>query len=173
MGAFKHFFSMFGFKLSKKDHDLVTEYLDETGKFLFYQMSLADQRHSLAVAREILANACYQKDVNKPVLMQGALLHDIGKVAGELNFVNRLVAGMLKRISPRLLAKHALSKRQGWWSIRYGYYVEMVHPARGAYMARIFGIDPLVVELILEHQDPSKESDSVELSWLQYADNKH
>lgn len=164
---------LFGIRLSKHDRELISKYLDEPGKFLFYQMSLPDQRHSIAVAKEILAAAGFQKEVDLTILMQSALLHDIGKVSGEFNLVNRIVAGIVSRISPGLLAKCGDPERRGLLRIRYGFYVETVHPSRGAHMAKIFGINPKVVELIAKHHDPPTESNSLELDWLQYADNKH
>lgn len=173
MGAVKRFFGLFGARLTQPDLELIDAYLDEAGKFLFFQMNRVDQKHSVAVARAVIAEAGCKQEIDLTTLVQAALLHDIGKVEGELNVANRLIAGFVRRIFPSLRDKYSRSCRSGWLKIRYGFYVDRVHPLRGSYMAKIVGIEKSVVDLIRHHHDPPREGQTPELTFLQLADNKH
>lgn len=160
--------------LNKEEQKLIDDYLDDAGKFLFSQMSKIDQHHSLAVAQTVLAQAAYLRGVKIKMLVKAALLHDIGKVEGDFNLVSRLIVGMIRRVRPTLRGKLAITNPQTLWEkIKYGCYVDLVHPARGAHMAKIFGIEPTVVEMIRRHHDPPHEGQSSELTWLQTADSRN
>lgn len=173
MGALKRFFGIFGGKLTRSDVDFVRSYLDEPGQFLFFQMSPVDQRHAVAVARELLSEVGYRRELDGLTLIKAALLHDIGKVEGDLNIVNRVVAGLIRRLSPSLRDKLSAPDQTGGWKIRYGFYVDKVHPLRGSHMAQVLGIEAKVVELIRHHHDHPRDNQSSELTCLQLADNKH
>jgi putative nucleotidyltransferase with HDIG domain len=160
--------------INKEERKLIDDYLDDAGKFLFSQMSKADQRHSLAVAQMILDQAAYLRGVKIKALVKAALLHDIGKIEGDFNWLSRLFVGLIRRINPTLRGKLAITNPDTIWEkVKYGCYVDLVHPARGAHMAKIFGIEPAVVEMIRRHHDPPRENQSPELTWLQTADNKN
>lgn len=174
VGLLKRIFGGWNYRLNKEEQKLIDDYLDDAGKFLFSQMSKADQRHSLAVARTILTQAAYLRGVKIKTLVKAALLHDIGKVEGDFTFLSRLFVGVIRRVNPTLRGKLALTNPvTRWEKIKYGCYVDLIHPARGAYMAKIFGIEPTVVEMIKRHHDPPREGQSPELTWLQTADNKN
>lgn len=170
----KRICNSWGPKINNENRKLIDDYLDDAGQFLFSQMSKCDQYHSLAVARTILDQTAYLRGVKIKALVKAALLHDIGKVEGDFNFLSRLFVGMLRRIKPTLRGKLAVTYHETLWEkIKYGCYVDLVHPARGAHMAKIFGIDPVVVEMIRRHHDPPRDGQSPELTWLQTADNKN
>jgi len=173
VGAFKRFFGLFRPKLTSTDRELIDAFLNDAGKFLFYQMSRVDQKHSVEVARAAITEAVDQQEIDLAALVQAALLHDIGKVEGELNGVNRVVAGFMRRVFPSLREKCSRTYRTGWWKIRYGLYVDWVHPLRGSYMAQILGIEKSVVDLIRHHHDPPRPDQTPELTILQLADSKH
>jgi putative nucleotidyltransferase with HDIG domain len=162
-------------KLTPQDIQIVDTYLDDSGKFLFYQMSRFDQHHALAVTREIISQL---RDApgskNYDTLIKAALLHDIGKVQGDFSFFSRILVGVVKRISPALRGKWAFTNpNTGWQKVRYGFYVDLIHPLRGAHMAKIFGIEPEIVEMIRHHHDPLLKEDTSDLALLQKADGKN
>lgn len=160
-------------KLSPEDVKFVNSYLGDPGKFLFFQMSKMDQHHAVEVARSIMAEAATVQRLDLPNLIRAALLHDIGKVEGDFGFWSRLVVGFVRRTNPTLRGKLALTNPTTFWEkIRYGFYVDLIHPARGAHMAKIFGIEPAVVEMIRRHHDPPREGQSSELTWLQLTDSR-
>jgi putative nucleotidyltransferase with HDIG domain len=144
-------------KLPQGDKDFVHLHLTEQGALLFFQMDPADQRHAIAVAKAILAKRGYQADVKLEVLIQAALLHDVGKVLGDLTPLSRIFVGLIRRIAPNLREKWA--NRSGN-ALERACYVDLHHPVRGAYMASIFGISPEVAEAIRSHHRAPGPDDS-------------
>lgn len=174
VGVLKRIFKGWVPKINAEEQKLIDDYLDDAGKFLFLQMSKVDQHHSLAVAQTIITQAAYLRGVKIKALVKAALLHDIGKVEGDFNLLSRLFVGMVRRVNPTLRGKLAITNPETIWEkFKYGCYVDLVHPVRGAHMAKIFGIEPTVVEMIRRHHDPPREGQSPELTWLQTADNKN
>lgn len=173
MSVLRRIFGGVNKRLSPADLEFVDSYLDDVGKFLFFQMAPIDQRHCVAVGREIIIEAGYQKNLNMIVLIKAALLHDIGKVEGEFNLVSRIAVAVIRRMMPSFREKWGIGFRGRGFKIRYGLYVDRIHPDRGAYMAQIFGMEEAVVELIRKHHDPPYVGQSDPLTWLQLADNRH
>lgn len=174
VGVLKRIFIGWFPKINKEEQKLIDDYLDDAGKFLFFQMSKIDQHHSLAVAQTILTQAAYLRGVKIKALVKAALLHDIGKVEGDFTLFSRLFVGAVRRVRPTLRGKLAITNpKTRWEKVKYSCYVDLVHPARGAHMAKIFGIEPTVVEMIRRHHDPPRDGQSPELTWLQTADHKN
>jgi len=137
-------------------------------------MSRSDQDHSLAVAKTILKQTGNTGGVNLSVLIKAALLHDVGKVDGDFTFLSRIAAGIVRRLYPTCRGRLAALSPAGFWErLKYGFYVDLIHPARGSYMAGIFGTDAAVTDLIRRHHDSPKEGQEAELTWLQLADGKN
>lgn len=161
---------LFRRKLKKADRELAETYLDEPGLFLFNQMSYADQKHAITVARYLLSEKVDTQGANLRPLIKGALLHDVGKVKGEISWWNRILVGLIRRFFPRLREKWG---ERGGGGLAHALYVDLHHPARGAYMAQSLGIDPTVVSLIKHHHDELNERATLELVLLQTADGKN
>jgi putative nucleotidyltransferase with HDIG domain len=174
LGGLKRMLSFKKAELLPVDLKLIDDYLDEPSKFLFFQMSKIDQCHCMDVAKTILNEAGYTRSLKLDKVIKAALLHDIGKIDGDLTFCSRLFVGLVRRVMPELRRKLAKKSSNGFWSkIRYGFYVDLNHPLRGSHMARIFGIDPAIVSLIRRHHDRLPDGQDEELALLQTADNKH
>jgi putative nucleotidyltransferase with HDIG domain len=173
VGFFKRFF-FWNSKLDWDDIKLVDSFLDDSGKFLFYQMSRFDQHHAVAVSRAIITEIKDPLQLEYKTLIRAALLHDVGKVEGDFNFLSRMFVGFVKRINPTLRGKLAFTNPNTFWEkVRYGFYVDLVHPLRGAHMAKIFGVEPPVVDMIRRHHDPPCKGQSLELTLLQKSDNRN
>ncbi|HYH03231.1 MAG TPA: hypothetical protein VEC37_09030, partial [Bacillota bacterium] len=80
MKFLKRLLGLFKYRLSAEERILIDNYLDDAGKFLFFQMNRVDQYHALAVAKSVLVEAGYQRGLDLQLLVKAALLHDIGKV---------------------------------------------------------------------------------------------
>ncbi len=175
MGSIKRLITSWSFVINEHDIALVEKYLDEPGKFLFYQMNRFDQHHCLTVARDILVkHQTTLKDFEMNLLMKAALLHDIGKSEGEFDLINRILVALIRRFFPFWRNRLALTNPSTWWEqLRYGVYLDLVHPARGAHMAQLLGINPVVVELIQRHHEPRQRSQSLGLKYLQAADKRN
>jgi|SRR5690554_5345901 len=161
------------FRLPQSDLAFVQSYLNEAGLFLFNQMSVVDQKHSVRVARYIIQEAVERRGINLNCVIQAALLHDAGKVKGDIKRYNRVCVGIIRRLCP--CKRHKWSSRDKQSALRYSLYVDMIHPTRGAYMAESMGIDSRVVSLIKNHheQKPEVVAGDGELSLLQLADAKN
>lgn len=174
MGLVKRVFNYWNAELTAADLSFIHSFLDEPGQFLFFQMSRIDQLHALSVARIIFEEAADLSQRDKIQAVKAALLHDIGKVDGDFSFWSRILVGFIRRIQPTLRGRFARYHRHSvWGKVRYSFYVDLVHPARGAHMAKIFGIDATVVEIIRRHHDPLRAEGNTPLSWLQLADNRN
>jgi putative nucleotidyltransferase with HDIG domain len=171
MGCWQRLIDLFRTKLKPADREFIETYLDEPGLFLFTQMSYSDQKHSIAMARFLLGETENLKGVDFQSLIQGALLHDVGKVKGEMSRLNRIIVGVIRRLFPGLRKKWGQRGKNR--SLRHALYVDLIHPSRGAYMAESLGIDPKVVSLIKQHHDPKTDNTDLELSLLQMADEKN
>ena len=90
MGWWERLGYLLGFRLSPYNRAFARRYLDDAGWFLFSQMSIMDQRHTLRVARYIARKAVLQMGIaNLHELIQAALLHDAGKIKGEILWIYR------------------------------------------------------------------------------------
>lgn len=115
---------------------------------LFDAMPRADQRHSLRVLRALRAAGPVE-----PALAQAALLHDCAK-GRAVGLVQRVGVVLLRAAAPALLARWTsgpLPPRRSW---RYGFWLHVNHPARGAELAAAGGCTGLAVTLIRRHQEP-------------------
>jgi len=92
---------------------------------LWRAMPVADQRHSVEVARRFAR----RRPSALPPEMAGALLHDVGKTGTGLGTLGRVVGTIVGPRTTRLRAYHD-------------------HEAVGAEMAAAAGADPVTVELI-------------------------
>jgi putative nucleotidyltransferase with HDIG domain len=174
LGIIKRIVKSWGSRMTPEELALLDFYLDEPGKFLFWQTSKIDRQHALIVAQTILAKATMTTEkIELKTLVTAALLHDIGKVEGDFSFLSRIMVGFIRRFKPALRGKLAMRYPATFWEkVRYGLYVDLVHPARGAHMAKIFGLDNEIVEIIRHHHDPPRLGQSIELTWLQLIDSQ-
>ncbi|RME11986.1 MAG: hypothetical protein D6802_05490 [Ardenticatenia bacterium] len=113
---------------------------------LFRGMSPGDQAHAARVCRALM-----RQGYDDPILLQAALLHDVGK-AGGVPIVYRVLYVLLKRFAPRLL--ETLAERTAPIARWRQPLVRLAHhPAIGAEMAAHAGAHADVVALIRAHQD--------------------
>ncbi len=162
-------------RIGEADRSFVASYLTEVEQALFFQMEKFDQRHCLDVARAalVMGKARGVGTLQLPLLVRGALLHDIGKVRGDLTVLARSLITVLQAVAPgwvRLLSAHGEAKQPP--SFAYACYVHLNHARRGAYMLSCFTAEPKLVQLVLHHHDTSDCVDSLQalLSILRHCD---
>jgi hypothetical protein len=129
----------------------------------FRELPAFDQVHLLDV-HDRLKNA----GVSDPNLLAAGLLHDIGKVDahGRVGLPDRVIRVLLRRVSPRLLARLAASPSPG---PLHGLHLSVHHPRLGAERARALGCAPRTIALIACHEDNDPHTDD-DLRQLQQAD---
>ncbi len=111
---------------------------------LFQRMRRSEQQHSLNVLRTLQAQGH-----NDPALLAAALIHDVGKSRVAFHLWDRVLVVLVKAAAPRLARKCGQGTPTGW---RRPFAVSQQHPQWGAEMAAAAGADPLLVQLIADHQ---------------------
>jgi hypothetical protein len=109
---------------------------------IFFAMEPSDQRHALAVARQVRAQTSDRE------IIAAALLHDCGKGAVPiwLRILNVLVPGLVRRLGK--------TDASGWRSAAYRL---AHHPELSARMAAAAGSTPTTIRLIRGHIEPDEE----------------
>jgi len=141
----------------------------------FCEMPLDGQRHSLNVLYALQAAGW-----DDPDLCAAALLHDVGKVAGNAAGIQlspwlRGPLVLLDACAPGRVAKLAAGEPSGGW--RYLLHVHREHPAIGAAWAAQDGCSETTCWLIAHHQDkpgsaPAQRREEL-LALLQWADSRN
>jgi putative nucleotidyltransferase with HDIG domain len=149
-------------RIEPHERACIRQYLTPAQAALFGQMARADQRHALDVLHTLRRAGC-----DDLVLLQAALLHDVGKAAVQLTLWHRVGMVLMGRFAPRWLDRLAQGQRR-WTS---AFAVQVRHPEIGAQRAAEAGCSAEVVDLIRRHQDP--DPGDKRLAALQSADRQN
>ena len=153
----------------------VTRALPKAAVCRFCQMPLDGQRHSLNVLYTLQAAGWHDPD-----LAAAALLHDVGKVAGDAAGIplSPWIRGplvLLAALAPAKVGALAADDSAAGW--RYLLHVHQKHPAIGAAWAAADGCSALTCWLIEHHQEnrngkPAQKWEEL-LAILQWADSRN
>ncbi|AEB77194.1 conserved protein [Clostridium botulinum BKT015925] len=91
-------------RITPNDEKLLQKYLNKQEHDLFNQLSMNEKTHSLRVAKDIM-KVYMESKLNKEYFVKVALLHDIGKIKGNLNVLEKGVLVILNKISNGKLKK--------------------------------------------------------------------
>lgn len=167
----RQFYRALTSKITPTDEQFLSRYLNEQEYGLFKTMDLPTQQHCLNVAYSCIAFLETHPSVNPDLLIKAALLHDCGKKAGEIKTGHRVLIVLTYALWPALAKKLVqLGEKNKGGSLSRAFYIQAIHPQRGAKILKNLGLDPLVVDLVHNHHR-SSPFPSPELSILQKADN--
>lgn len=170
----KQVFAALTAQITAEDRKFIAENLNPAEQKLFWGMNLPDQRHALNVAYTAIKLAQERADVNTRLLIKCALLHDVGKVKGDVSTIDKIFTVIAH--------KFAGSKAKAWGrpgkgnkldNLRHAVYIYFYHPERSAAMLEALGECPLIVKIAGEHHKAPAADDPPELNILRQADNMH
>lgn len=147
--------------MREDEYILVKAHLSAAQMALFKDMHRIDQRHSLDVFHTL-----YGAGYRDPVLLQAALLHDVGKSASRITILHRVVVVLMKKAVPGWL--EGLVQDGGGW--KHGLAVYASHAAISARLVQEVS-SPEVVFLIAEHHNSDPQDDR--LAILRWADGQN
>lgn len=170
----KQVFAALTAKVTAADRDFVDEWLTPAERSLFYAMNLPDQYHALQVAHTARRLAAGREGVDAGLLTRCALLHDVGKVKGDVSTFDKTFAVLAHRLAP--------GRAEGWGrpgrggrvaNLRHALHVYFRHPERSAALVAGTGADEWLIAIIRRHHQPPSPGEPPELTILREADDMH
>lgn len=152
-------------RLSAEERAWIDGALPAAARPLFYAMHPADQVHALRVAQTALQLAAGAR-VDRPFLVRCCLLHDVGRVRGDLDIFGKVWAVLAHHFAPDWSMRMGKSGRIHFLQVYYG------HPRIGAEKLRRAGLarEAAVIE---RHHEPPMPADSPVLRLLKAADGRN
>ncbi|WP_378954092.1 HD domain-containing protein [Pelosinus sp. sgz500959] len=161
-------------KITHDDRLFVNRYLTSSEQILFWGMNLPDQRHVLNVAYTALRLAKAHKNIDINLLVRCALLHDVGKIKGDVSTMDKIITVIGHRFAPRWSKKWGrLGRGNRLMNIRHAFYIYFYHAHRSSTMLKAIGASPKVIELVAKHHETPAEHDPLELMLLRKSDDLH
>ena len=153
-------------KVSVDDGKYISAHLNAEEQKIFFAMSVADQAHSLRTAYTIERLVIEDKrGVDKEFLIRCALLHDVGRKAGDLTIRGKIFAVLVTAFAPRFAERLELNGNRAL-------YVYHHHAELGAQKLQRLGLFK-EAKIIAKHHAPPKPNDPPELKLLRMADNEN
>lgn len=168
----KQFVAAVSARITDEDQAYIKCFLRPEEQQLFWQMNLPEQRHALDVAYTAEKLAAGRGGIDHRCLIQAALLHDVGKVRGDISIPDKVMTVLADGFCPRIakrLSKEGRGNRLS--NMRHAMYVYYRHAQRGADMLDACGAEPRLVEWVRRHHEPPFPTDAAELELLKAADN--
>lgn len=168
----KQFISALTAKITESDRQFVELNLENNEAVFFWQMNLPDQRHALNVAYTALELAADKEGVDQKLLLKCALLHDVGKVKGDVSTADKIITVILDKFIPCWARNWGRLGRGGKLAnLRHAVYIYYNHAARGAAMLSAAGINGQEIKIIARHHEAPVVGEPPELRLLRQADS--
>ncbi len=160
-------------EISAGDRKYVSEYLSEAERTLFYAMHEIDQYHALRVARTAERLAEDFPGAERRFLLRCALLHDVGRVKGDLDLWGKVFCVLMDACFPNFSGEYAKAQCEHFWDRpAHALYVYYHHAEIGAEKLRQIGVTREAA-LIERHHRMEMPGDSPELRLLREADKRN
>ncbi len=159
----KQFFRAACAKISAEDEIYISRHLSDEERKLFFAMSTVDQAHCLNTAHTIEKIAGEGTDKN--FLIRCALLHDVGRVKGDMSIAGKIFCVLVHTFSPKLADKLEIRGNREIYVYRH-------HAELGAEKLQKIGLLK-ESEIVAAHHSPEKIDDPPELKLLRSADEQN
>jgi putative nucleotidyltransferase with HDIG domain len=160
-------------EITAYDQAFVAKYLTDSEQKLFWQMNVPDQRHALNVAYTVL-EVPKTGEVDELLLIRCSLLHDVGKIKGDLSTADKIITVLAHKLAPVWAARWGRPGRGNILdNLRHAFYIYFHHAERSAAMLLASGTTGRLIEIIRRHHQPASSHDPAELVLLRKADNKN
>lgn len=170
----KQVFAALTAKMTAADREFVASWLTPAERALFFAMNLPDQCHALRVAHTARAIAAGREGVDAGLLTRCALLHDVGKVKGDVSTFDKTFAVLAHRFAPGIAQKWGRPGRGGRVAnLRHALHVYFHHPERSAALLADIDGDERLIAIIRRHHLPRSPGEPAELTILRQADDRH
>lgn len=159
-------------EITPEDRLFVNQYLNTKEQTLFWGMNLPDQRHVLNVAYTALQLTVNQENIDENLLITCALLHDVGKVKGDVSTMDKIMTVIGHKVSPLWAQKWGrLGRGNKLKNLRHAFYIYFHHAQRSANMLQEIGTKPQVVDIVAKHHKTPADQDPLELVLLRKSDD--
>ncbi len=168
----KQFVAAMKAHVTEKDKNYVLEHLTNSEAKLFWGMNLPDCYHVLNVSYTAEKLAQHTKlSIDKSLLIKCALLHDVGKVKGDVSTFDKVLTVLGHGYLPTLSKKWGKFGRAGRiQNLRHAFYIYYYHGERGANMLAAIGEPQEIVDIVRKHHALPEKYDPPELILLRQAD---
>jgi putative nucleotidyltransferase with HDIG domain len=174
LNRMKQVFAAVTASITQKDREFVNCYLNSKAQKLFWAMNVPDQRHVLNVAYTALHLAEGQENINVGLLVKCALLHDVGKVKGDVSTFDKIITVIGDHLLPNWAKKWEKQGRGNKVSnLRHAFYIYFHHAEISAAMLKDIGECTELIEIIARHHKAPAENDPLELTLLRKSDSLH
>lgn len=171
----KQFVLALTLRLTDEDRAFIAAHLRIPEASLFKLMPEDEQKHSVMIAKKMLAAAHGSAlKYDEAILAKIGLLHDVGKSAAKMSIIDRSVLVIGRRLCPPLYQRLASAGREpSARSFARKAYVHKEHASIGAEALRKAKTEERVVNIINAHDLPASGGDPVELMFLKKIDNEN
>ena len=157
--------------ITEADRELVQAYLNEAEQKLFWAMNLPDQYHCLGVVRSARQLAAGREDVEERFLIRLALLHDVGKIKGDVSTKDKIAMVLLHRLAPGIRKWGREGRGSKVSNARHAIHVYFHHPERSARLLLAAGCETALVEAVKKHHKAPEAEEPPELTLSRQADD--
>lgn len=162
----RQFYRAMTARITPADRQWVEERLPADAQKLFYAMHPADQYHALNVAKTAMHLSSEHPSVDSALLLRAALLHDVGRVQGDMDVMGKVLAVLVKHFFSQK-ARQLAEKQHGW--LEHIMYVYYHHPEIGASKLETIGMTEEAA-IIRWHHASAAGNEPPELVLLRAAD---
>ena len=166
MNRFKQFFKALNANISSEDGKYISSHLNAEQQKLFFAMSVIDQYHCLNTAYTIERLVIEdKKNINREFLIRCALLHDCGRINGDLSLFGKVFAVLINKFLPTFA---------DWLEMRgvKFIYVYRHHALIGARKLQQLGLYS-EAKIVANHHSTPAPDDPKELKLLRLADEEN